>query len=117
MTEPPRLAYSPSEAAQALGISRARLYQLLDDGTIPSVKLGRRRLIRVAALQQLLDGLDEAERVRAVVETERLGVLQETMPEIAAQISEAAISRAASVLGRSPDEIRRMAAQPARDQL
>lgn len=53
-----RLAYSPAEAAQALGISRARLYQLLDDGTIPSVKLGRRRLIRRQALADLLDDLE-----------------------------------------------------------
>jgi excisionase family DNA binding protein len=49
-----RLAYSPAEAAQALGISRAKLYLLLDDGTIPSVKLGRRRLIRVADLEAVL---------------------------------------------------------------
>jgi len=55
---PDRLAYSPAEAAQALGISRARLYQLLDDGTIPSVKLGRRRLIRRDALVELLDRLE-----------------------------------------------------------
>jgi excisionase family DNA binding protein len=55
-----RLAYSPAEAAQALGISRARLYQLLDDGTLPSVKLGRRRLIRLAAIEALLDGLEVA---------------------------------------------------------
>ena len=41
-----RLTYSPAEAASVIGISRARLYQLMDDGTIPSLKLGRRRLIR-----------------------------------------------------------------------
>jgi len=53
-----RLAYSPAEAAATLGISRARLYQLLDDGTIPSVKLGRRRLIRRVALVGLLERLE-----------------------------------------------------------
>lgn len=52
-----RLAYSPAEAAQALGISRAKLYQLLDDGTLESVKLDRRRLIRPAAIVALLDRL------------------------------------------------------------
>lgn len=55
-----RLAYSPAEAAQALGISRAKLYQLLEDGTIPSVKLDRRRLIRPSALTALLDTLESA---------------------------------------------------------
>lgn len=51
---PERLAYSPAEAAACIGVSRARLYQLIDDGTIPSIKLGRRRLIRRQALEQLL---------------------------------------------------------------
>lgn len=54
-----RLAYSPAEAAHLIGISRARLYQLLDDGTIPSCKIGRRRLIRHQALLDLLDRLEE----------------------------------------------------------
>ena len=53
-----RLAYSPAEAAAELGISRAKLYQLLDDGTIPSLKLGRRRLIRREALVSLLANLE-----------------------------------------------------------
>lgn len=59
--EPPvidRLTYSPAEAAAAIGISRARLYQLLNDGTIPSLKLGSRRLIRREALAALLDRLE-----------------------------------------------------------
>lgn len=55
-----RLTYSPAEAALALGISRARVYQLLDDGTIPSLHLGRRRLIRREALVGLLDRLEAA---------------------------------------------------------
>ena len=53
-----RLALSPAEAAEALGLSRARLYQLLADGTIPSGVLGRRRLIRPEALTALLDRLE-----------------------------------------------------------
>lgn len=53
-----RLAYSPAEAAAEIGISRAKLYQLLDDGTIPSLKLGRRRLIRREALVNLLAELE-----------------------------------------------------------
>lgn len=56
MSEQPtldRLAHSPSEAAELLGISRAKLYLLLDDGTLPSFKLGRSRRIPHAALVAL----------------------------------------------------------------
>lgn len=57
-----RLTYSPAEAAAVIGISRARLYQLMDDGTIPSLKLGRRRLIRKEALSTLLESLETGGR-------------------------------------------------------
>lgn len=50
-----RLAYSPAEAARALGISRAKLYLLLDEGALPSIRLGRRRLIRVVDLEAMLE--------------------------------------------------------------
>lgn len=50
-----RLAYSPAEAAEAIGISRAKLYELLEAGELRSVKIGRRRLIRAADLESLLD--------------------------------------------------------------
>ena len=60
-----RLTFSPAEAAAAIGISRARLYQLLDDGTIPSLKLGRRRLIRREALTALLESLETGGGSRA----------------------------------------------------
>ncbi len=52
----PRLAYSPAEAAEALGVSRATINIHIADGTIPSVKLGGRRLIRRADLEALLTG-------------------------------------------------------------
>ena len=56
--DPVRLAYSPSEAAAALGVSRATVYKLLEDGTIPSCSIGRRRLIRREALEQFLVDLE-----------------------------------------------------------
>ena len=61
MLHPPidRLAYSPAEAAEVLGISRPGIYNYLRDGTLPSLKLGRRRLIRHEALVALLDRLEE----------------------------------------------------------
>lgn len=49
-----RVAYSPSELAEALGASRAWVYLRLDDGTIPSVKLGGKRFIRAAEVERIL---------------------------------------------------------------
>jgi excisionase family DNA binding protein len=40
-----RLAYSPEEAAELLGISRELVHDLLRSGQLGSVKAGRRRLI------------------------------------------------------------------------
>jgi excisionase family DNA binding protein len=57
------LAYGPADAAKVLGVSRARVYELMNDGTIPSLKLGARRLIRHEAIVELLDRL-EADNVR-----------------------------------------------------
>lgn len=56
-----RSALSPSEAATSLGVSRAYLYNLLTTGRLASVKCGRRRLIRPAAIEQYLDELAEAQ--------------------------------------------------------
>lgn len=53
-----RSAYSPGEAAAQIGISRAKLYQLLSDGSLPSLRIGRRRLIRRQALEDYLDALE-----------------------------------------------------------
>jgi len=45
-TEPrERLTITPSEAAAELNISRSQLYVLLRRGELPSVKIGRRRVI------------------------------------------------------------------------
>lgn len=54
-----RVAYSIAEAAAAASISRARLYELLTVGEgPPTIKLGRRRLIRRAALDEWLASLE-----------------------------------------------------------
>ena len=42
---PTRLAYSPDEAAELLGLSRELLNDLIRNGDIHSTKAGRRRLI------------------------------------------------------------------------
>lgn len=48
---PTKLLMSVDEAAECLSIGRAKAYELVAAGTIPSVKLGRRRLVPVEALR------------------------------------------------------------------
>lgn len=52
-----RLALSPAEAAEALGLSKEKLYQELRSGRLPSALVGRRRLIAVAAIEAWLTAL------------------------------------------------------------
>jgi excisionase family DNA binding protein len=51
-----RLAYSPDEAAELLGISRELIHDLLRTGQLGSVKAGRRRLIGKHHLEAFLAG-------------------------------------------------------------
>jgi excisionase family DNA binding protein len=46
-----RLLLRPEEAADAIGVSRARFYELLAAGKIKSIKIGRSRRIPVEELQ------------------------------------------------------------------
>jgi excisionase family DNA binding protein len=54
-----RLAFSPDEAAEMLGLSRELLNDLLRTGQLPSIKAGRRRIIARHHLAQFL-GVPEA---------------------------------------------------------
>jgi len=54
VAEIPRLALVPREAAQALGVSERTVGTWIADGTIPSVLIGRCRLIPVDSLRQWL---------------------------------------------------------------
>ncbi|MGH9287513.1 MAG: helix-turn-helix domain-containing protein [Acidimicrobiales bacterium] len=55
-----RIAYSPAEFAAAVGCSRQHVQNLIARGELPSVKLGRKRLIPRTALEALFEeaGLD-----------------------------------------------------------
>lgn len=53
-----RLAYAPEEAGKHLGISRAAVYRLMADGSLPSVKIGRSRRVRHEAIVEFLDRLE-----------------------------------------------------------
>ena len=50
-----RLAFSPDEVAEALGISRELVNDLLRSGQLGSVKAGRRRLIGRHHLEAFLE--------------------------------------------------------------
>lgn len=45
------LAVSPAECARLLGISRPKVYDLINQGDFPSFKLGSRTLISVDGLR------------------------------------------------------------------
>ena len=50
-----RLLLKPEECALALAVSRARVYEMLASGDLPSVKIGRSRRIPVAALKRWVE--------------------------------------------------------------
>jgi excisionase family DNA binding protein len=44
------------DAAQSYGISRSLIYKMMGDGRLRTVKIGKRRLIPVAAIEALFEG-------------------------------------------------------------
>ena len=53
-----RLLLSDIEAARALGLGKTKLRELLAQGAIRSVRVGRRRLVPVQALKDFVDTLE-----------------------------------------------------------
>ncbi len=58
-----RILLRPEEAAQRLGLSRSVVYELMSDGRLPSIRIGRSRRILAGALAAFVD----AERERQAV--------------------------------------------------
>lgn len=56
-----RRLYGVRAAAENLSLSRAEVYRLMDCGRLPSVKHGRRRLIKAKALDDFAESLPPAE--------------------------------------------------------
>jgi len=54
LTDPPRLALRPREAAKALGIGTRLLWSLTNQGLVPCVRCGRAILYPVAQLEAWL---------------------------------------------------------------
>ena len=46
---------SITEAAKALGLGRTSIYALINEGRLESIKIGRRRLVKVESIRQLLE--------------------------------------------------------------
>lgn len=58
-----KLLYPVIESAELISVSRTRLYELIGDGQIESIKIGRSRLIPAEALERFV-----AERRAAAVQ-------------------------------------------------
>ena len=54
MKEINRLTFRPTEAAEALGYSRSKTYEMIASGEIPSIELGGCRRVPVDILRQLI---------------------------------------------------------------
>jgi excisionase family DNA binding protein len=50
-----KLLLRPLEAAEAIGVSRSRAYELIGSGQIPSVRIGNSVRVPVAALRAWID--------------------------------------------------------------
>lgn len=51
-----RLAYSPAEAAEILGVTRAHIYNLVERGLLSRHKIGRCSRIRADEIYALIGG-------------------------------------------------------------
>ena len=56
-----RLAVAPAEAARMLGLGKTKLYELMAANELASIKIGTRRLIRVAVLEAWLTAQEAPE--------------------------------------------------------
>ena len=50
-----RLALSVGEAAKALSLSRSTIYRLIEQKKLVTLKIGSRRLVRVSAINAMLN--------------------------------------------------------------
>jgi len=60
-----KLLLRPSEAAEALGLGKSKTYQLINDGTLPSVRIGKSVRIPNAALKKWIESQIQAQQANA----------------------------------------------------
>jgi excisionase family DNA binding protein len=66
-----KLLFTIQETSKALGISRARLYELLAAGDVKACKLGHRTMIRAEDLKRFADSLPGLGNVGMPVDAQR----------------------------------------------
>jgi excisionase family DNA binding protein len=50
-----RITCTVRTALETSGLGRTKLYELMDSGRLESIKIGKRRLIKIESLEKLLD--------------------------------------------------------------
>ena len=55
----PRLLLRVPEVAKALGLGRTKVYELIETGELPVIRLGRAVRVSVTALQKWVEGRDK----------------------------------------------------------
>lgn len=60
-----RILYRPAEAADAIGVSRARAYELIANGVLPSIRIGGSIRVPVDALREWVNRQVEARSAEA----------------------------------------------------
>jgi excisionase family DNA binding protein len=56
MTDVESLTVNVETAGRMLGISRPTAYERVNDGSIPSIRLGKRILVPIIAIERMLNG-------------------------------------------------------------
>ena len=51
---------SVDEVCRRTDLGRSKVYQLIGDGTLPSLKVGKRRLVRLSTMRRVLASLEQA---------------------------------------------------------
>ena len=60
--ETPRTLFGISEVQASTGLGRTQIYELIGSGELPSVKIGRRRMVKADDLQQWVASLETEPR-------------------------------------------------------
>jgi excisionase family DNA binding protein len=61
----PKLLLPIPDVAEALGIGRSKAWELIASGELSTVRIGRRRLVPIAALERYVTGLVEGNEQNA----------------------------------------------------